>query len=124
MVKQFFGLLKKSQTEKKEFFYCKISIEITSLILLLEKYGYIRFFIKERCYFKIFVKTKTKHFIVKNLISKNRFIFRTNKLYLLSLKKKKPFSLIILKTKEGLICDKAALSLNSFGTIIAVVSSV
>jgi len=82
------------------------------------------FFTKEKCYFKIFLKSKSKHFIVKNLISKNLFVFKTNKLCLLSLKKKTPSSLIILKTKEGLICDKEAVSLSSFGIIVAIISSV
>ena len=124
-VKTFFALLKKSQIEKKEFFYCKSTFELFSLVCILEKYGYIRFFTKKNKRLKIFLKLKKKHFLVRNITSKNSTKLNLcNRFSLANLKKKRPHCLFILKTRKGLLCDKKAFDLSCFGFVLAEVSAI
>ena len=121
--KIFFTLLKKAQIEKKEFFYCKNSSDVYSLVSLLEKYGYIRFFIEKNKKIQIFLKIKKMHFFIRNMVTKKSSnLSLYNKSSLINLKRKHPHCLFILKTRKGVLCDKKALNLNCFGPILAEVS--
>lgn len=110
--KQVFWSLQKAQLEKKEYFYLPKTKNALKILQILEKYGFIRFFIVRQNSIKVYIKWVNKKFIIKFKFLDCQTATKQTLLFLAS---KKPNSVFILSTPLGLLCHRQAFELNTFG---------
>ncbi|BBL86691.1 ribosomal protein S8 (mitochondrion) [Paulinella micropora] len=115
----FLSQLNKNYKIKKEFFFCFKKKSILEILKLLEAYGFIKSFCSSDKFYKVFLKKKKTFKYIKFFLKPVPFIL--NKKKLLFLLKRFPEALIVLSSHNGVVCQKKALRLNSFGFLVFVI---
>lgn len=115
----FLSQLSKNHKIKKEFFLCLKKKSIKEILKLLEGYGFIKSFCSSGNFYKVFFKKKKTFKYIKVFLKPVPSAL--NKKKLLFLLKKFPEALIVLNSCSGVVCQKKALYLNSFGFLLFII---